>query len=144
MLGSNRKGVELVSHQKAWKTFFEREAGAIRRALGDLILGVEHIGSTSIPEIEAKPIIDIIVGIKSLSLIENCILPLEKIGYEYRGEHGVKNRPFFRKGTFAASTHHLSVVEYGGEIWRLIPTAKPVLSKKFCAWQIRFELRFCA
>ena len=46
------------------------------------------------------------------------MLPLEKIGYLYRGEQGVAGRPFFRKGTPTVSTHHLSVVQYDGEIWR--------------------------
>jgi GrpB-like predicted nucleotidyltransferase (UPF0157 family) len=118
MLGLDRKIVELVSHQKAWKTLFESEEKLICGALGDLVLAIEHVGSTSIEGIKAKPIIDIMVGVRRLSDVEKCIAPLEQIGYEFRGEQGIAGRPFFRKGTFQASTHHLSVVEYGGEIWK--------------------------
>jgi GrpB-like predicted nucleotidyltransferase (UPF0157 family) len=118
MLGLERKIVRLVTHQKEWTTLFEREEKLIRRALGDTALAVEHIGSTSIDGIDAKPIIDIMVGIVDLGEIEKCILPLEKLGYEYRGEQGIIGRPYFRKGTGDISTHHLSVVALGGEVWR--------------------------
>ena len=118
MLGLERKSVKLVFHQKKWKTLFEREEKLIRSALGDFALAIEHIGSTSIPRLPAKPIIDIMVGVRALTEIEKCVAPLGKIDYEYRGERGIAGRPFFRKGTIEATTHHLSVVEFGGEIWR--------------------------
>ena len=118
MLGLDRKTVLLVPYQEEWKKLFDSEERLIRGALGETALAVEHIGSTSIPGIKAKPIIDIMVGIRDLSELEKAIPALEKIGYEYRGEQGIKGRPFFRKGTVTASTYHLSVVEHGGEIWR--------------------------
>jgi GrpB-like predicted nucleotidyltransferase (UPF0157 family) len=119
MLGLDRKIVELVPHQEEWKTLFEREEALIREACGDFALAIEHIGSTAIPNLAAKPIIDIMVGVRDLSEAEKFLRqPLEKIGYEYRGETGIAGRLYFRKGTATASTHHLSLVEKGGEIWR--------------------------
>ena len=117
MLGLDRKTVVLVPHRAEWKELYKREEKLIRAALGDLAPAIEHIGSTSISGIEAKPIIDIMVGVGVLSDLEKAIPALEAIGYEYRGEQGIKGRPFFRKGTATTSSHHLSVVELGGEVW---------------------------
>jgi len=118
MLGLNRKSVKLVAHEKKWKTLYEREEKLLRLAVGEFLISIEHIGSTAIPQIVAKPIIDVIVGVENLTDVEKYLLPLKKIGYEYRGEQGIVGRPFFRKGPEAVSTHHLSVVRFGGEIWR--------------------------
>ena len=119
MLGLDRKIVELVSYQKEWKTLFEREEKSIRAAVGDFALAIEHIGSTAIPNLVAKPIIDIMVGVRDLSEVEKFLRePLEKIGYEYRGEAGIAGRLYFRKGTATVSTHHLSLVGFGGDIWK--------------------------
>jgi GrpB-like predicted nucleotidyltransferase (UPF0157 family) len=111
MLGLDRKIVELVPHREEWKTLFEREEKLIREACGDFALAVEHIGSTAIPKLVAKPIIDIMVGVRDLSAVE-------KFHYEYRGEAGIAGRRYFRKGDSAVSTHHLTIAELGGEIWR--------------------------
>jgi GrpB-like predicted nucleotidyltransferase (UPF0157 family) len=118
MLGLDRKSVELVAHRKEWKTLFEREEKLLRSALGDYARAIEHIGSTAIPKLVAKPIIDILIGVDDLSEVEKYLPELSQIGYEYRGEAGIAGRRYFRKGTFAVSTHHLSIVEKGGEIWR--------------------------
>jgi GrpB-like predicted nucleotidyltransferase (UPF0157 family) len=117
MLGLDRKIVELVSYKKEWKTLFQKEKKLLLSAIGDFAPAVEHIGSTAIPQLEAKPIIDIMIGVRDFSEVEKYLSPLRKIGYEYRGELGIKGRPFFRKGTATASTHHLSLVRFGGEIW---------------------------
>jgi len=89
----------------------------LRAAVGDFALAIEHIGSTAIPRLAAKPIIDIMVGVGDLPAVEKYLLPLEQIGYEYRGEAGIAGRRYFRKGTLTASTHHLSLVEFGGDVW---------------------------
>lgn len=118
MLGLDRKSVRLVPHRKEWKALFEREKKLLHAALGDYALAIEHIGSTAIAGIFAKPIIDILVGVGDLSEVEKYLSPLEQIGYEYRGEAGIAGRRYFRKGISAVSTHHLSIAETGGEIWR--------------------------
>ena len=82
MLGLDRKSVGLVPHRKEWKTLFEREKKLLRSALGDYARAIEHIGSTAIPDIFAKPIIDILVGVNDLSGVEKYLPRLAQIGYE--------------------------------------------------------------
>jgi GrpB-like predicted nucleotidyltransferase (UPF0157 family) len=118
MLGLDRKSVELVPHQAEWKSLFESEASLLRETLGNYAVAIEHIGSTAVSALEAKPIIDILVGVRKLEDAEKCIAPLSEIGYEYRGESGISGRFYFRKGTADVSTHHLNVALMTGDFWR--------------------------
>ena len=118
MLGLDRKSIELVPHRAEWKTLFEAEANLLREAVGNYAVAIEHIGSTSVSGLEAKPIIDILVGVRKLDDAQKSIAPLACIGYEYRGEQGINGRFYFRKGTGEVSTHHLNVVEMTGDFWR--------------------------
>lgn len=118
MLGLDRKSVELVPHRAEWKSLFDSEANLLRAAAGNYIADIEHIGSTSVSGLEAKPIIDILAGVRNLADAEKCIAPLNQIGYEYRGESGIPGRFYFRKGTNEISTHHLHIVETTSDFWR--------------------------
>jgi GrpB-like predicted nucleotidyltransferase (UPF0157 family) len=77
-------------------------------------VGIEHIGSTSVPDLCAKPIVDVLVGLRELALTDGQIRAMERLGYEYLGEHGLPGRLFFRK---KPRTHHVHVVEHGGDHW---------------------------
>ena len=94
---------------------FDRERARIERALGSWAEGIEHVGSTAVPGLAAKPIIDIMVGVGSLRDAEHYIKPLEQLCYECRGEAGIPGRLFFRKGD--PRSHHLHVTESGSEFW---------------------------
>ena len=118
MIGLNRKVVKLMPYCAEWSVLFDEEERLLRSAIGSYALAIEHIGSTSIPELEAKPIIDIAVAVRKIEDAERCLLPLENIGYEYRGEQGIAERYYFRKGTPTVSTHHLNIVEVRSEFWR--------------------------
>ena len=118
MLGLDRKSIELVPHRAEWKTLFESEANLLREAIGNYAVAIEHIGSTSVSGLEAKPIIDILVGVQKLDDAQKSIAPLARISYEYRGEQGIAGRFYFRKGTADVSTHHLNVVEMTSDFWR--------------------------
>ena len=92
------------------------EARAIRQVLGDTLVGIEHVGSTAVPGLAAKPVIDIIVSVTSLAA---AIPALEALGYDCRGENGIPGRLFFRKGLVEfRRTHHLHLVEVGHEQWK--------------------------
>lgn len=107
--------VVLVRHDPSWAQIYENEQRRIKKALADLALDVQHCGSTSIPGIQAKPILDILVGVERLSVGYECIRLLKEIGYEYLGDKLVPNEHFFGKGV--PRTHHLHLVEWRGSSW---------------------------
>ncbi len=79
---------------------FDREKAQILSVIGNRVTAIEHVGSTAVPGLGAKPIIDIMVGIHSLIDAKDCIRPLESIGYEYVPEYeaSMPERRYFRKG----------------------------------------------
>ena len=110
--------VVVVPYDPGWPSLYEHERLRVVDALGDLVRAVEHVGSTAVPGLSAKPILDILVGLRRLEDGQRCIEPLEILKYEYRGEAGVPGRLFFRKFTRGERTHHLHVVELHGREWR--------------------------
>ena len=111
------EAVEIVEHDPAWPAAYERERALIARALGDHMLGIEHVGSTAVPGLGAKPIIDITVGVRDLADGERCVGPLEELGYEYRGEAGIPGRLYFSKPTTRPRTHQIHMVPHGSDFW---------------------------
>ena len=108
--------VEIATYDPSWPEIFAGEAQAIRQALGDALAGIEHVGSTSIPGLAAKPIVDILVSVTPPAAAS--ILALEALGYDCRGECGIPGRLFFRKGLVEFKrTHHLHLIEAGHEQW---------------------------
>ncbi len=96
MIGLQRKNMRLELHDPSWHEEFLKESERIRNVLGDRILTLEHIGSTSIKDIYAKPIIDMAAGLQSFDDGYACIEPLASIGYLFVGESGVPGRHYFR------------------------------------------------
>lgn len=78
----------LVSYDPAWPAAYDAESARVRAALGPLALGVEHVGSTSVPGLLAKPVIDVAVAVASEADAEACVAPLEALGWRHRGMHG--------------------------------------------------------
>lgn len=104
--------IEVISYDSSWPQIFEKEASHLKDALGDNCLQVHHIGSTSVPDLIAKPVIDIISVVKSR---EGVIPKLEKAGYISRGELNLPGRLYFKKSV--PMEIHLHVYEEGhGEI----------------------------
>ena len=90
------KNVIVLPYDKAWKSAFEAIKQEIESAIGDLILGIEHVGSTSVEGMSAKPCIDIDVIIKDYSVFDKVIGKLESIGYTHEGDLGIKDREAFK------------------------------------------------
>lgn len=84
-------------HSASWKNVFAMVSRDVRAQLGETALRVEHIGSTAVPEIFAKPIIDIALEVVSLSELDAKLTLMEAIGFEARGEHGIPDRRYFKK-----------------------------------------------
>jgi GrpB-like predicted nucleotidyltransferase (UPF0157 family) len=101
-----------------WPVVYEAERKRIQEGIGGLALAVEHIGSTAVPGLGAKPIIDIMVGLRGLVDAKECMVPLGDIGYRYVPEYeaSIPDRRFFRKYQ-ADGRFHLHMVEIGRDIW---------------------------
>ncbi|ARV60377.1 hypothetical protein BZZ01_18640 [Nostocales cyanobacterium HT-58-2] len=113
--------IEIVEYNPRWASLFTHEAERIRKVVGDdFIVAIEHIGSTAVPGLAAKPVIDIMVGVRSLEEGKRAIPVLEAIGYVYWRENPRPERMFFVKGMppyGKRRTHHVHVVEAYGEFW---------------------------
>lgn len=118
IIGLQRKKVRLVAYKPIWKKLYRKEEKRLRNVFGKDILDIQHVGSTSIPGVKSKPIIDIAVGIKSLKLGRKFLKTLEKLGYKYRGSMGVAGRLFFAKGSRKNRTHYLHLEKFNSENWR--------------------------
>ena len=91
--------IELVPHDPLWTSTFEIEADILREKLGNRVLRVSHVGSTAVPTIKAKPIIDIAIESKLYPPSQTIIKLLELIDYSCRGDAGVSGRVWFKKGS---------------------------------------------
>ena len=88
--------VVVVPYDRAWKSAFDAIRAEIEAALGDRILSVEHVGSTSVEGMSAKPIIDIDVVIRDYSVFAEVVRRLAAIGYIHEGDLGIKDREAFK------------------------------------------------
>lgn len=94
---ARRNGVVLVDYDSSWPAQYEEAATRIREVCGGLVVGIEHVGSTSIPGIKAKPYLDIMPGFATFEDGFKVIPAMESLGYESRGEFGIKGRHYFTK-----------------------------------------------
>lgn len=106
MTGGWVREVNVRSYDPAWERMAAAEADMIRSALGGVLLAVMHIGSTSVPGLCAKPILDFLGIVPDLFGLDARAEALEKLGYTGMGENGLPGRRFFKKGE-APRTHHL-------------------------------------
>lgn len=104
------KKVIVLPYDAAWKTAFEDIKCEIQYALADLIIGIEHVGSTSVEGLSAKPCIDIDIIIQDYTAFDKIVKKLANIGYVHEGNLGIENREAFRYSNKPhLMTHHLYV-----------------------------------
>ncbi|HEX3512255.1 MAG TPA: GrpB family protein [Solirubrobacteraceae bacterium] len=102
--------VTIVPYDPAWPESFERERAALAAAIGDWIVGgIHHVGSTSVPGLAAKPIVDVLVGVASLEAARPCFGPLAGLRYLYAAYRAAEMH-WFCKPDPARRTHHLHLV----------------------------------
>ena len=89
--------IVITPYNPAWPTHFATLGAAIRQALGPLALRIDHIGSTSIPGLDAKPIIDVQISVASLEPVDSYRLPLEEIGFVWRADNPELTKRYFRE-----------------------------------------------
>lgn len=109
--------VILKEYNPDWINQFEIEKKLIQQTLQQPSILIEHIGSTSVIGLLAKPIIDIAIGVQKLHEAESFIEPLSTINYEYVPKADFPNRLFFRKGLWRQGTHHLHIYDQSSEEW---------------------------
>lgn len=115
--------VEIVAYDQRWPALFGEEAKRLRATLDpSLIVGLEHFGSTAIPGLSAKPIIDILIAVRSLADARaGFIAPLRTLDYVYWADNPKTDRLFFVKGMppfGSGRSHHVHVTEPDGEMWQ--------------------------
>jgi GrpB-like predicted nucleotidyltransferase (UPF0157 family) len=108
-----QRDVELVPHNPEWTQLADEEAQRIAEGLSFPIIGIYHIGSTSIPGIKAKPILDFVLEVEDLEVAIRSIAEFEELGYESKGEYGIPGRQFFTRDTDGERSHHLHVFQTG-------------------------------
>jgi GrpB-like predicted nucleotidyltransferase (UPF0157 family) len=106
--------IEVVSYDPRWPVMFEAEARRLRDALGPLALRIDHNGSTAVPSLAAKPVIDIQVSVANLVPLTAYAGPLAAVGYLHRPHPDDSFCPFFHRPSQWPHTHHVHVVEAGG------------------------------
>jgi GrpB-like predicted nucleotidyltransferase (UPF0157 family) len=115
----SRKAVRLVAYDDRWPYLFDAEVALLRKHLDPEILDVAHIGSTAIPGLDAKPVLDLLVGIPSLRAPASLYTALAELGYEHRPLDTVADRLYFARGPPEQRTHNLSACERGSRFWRV-------------------------
>jgi len=138
--------VVIVDYDPQWPILYQEEKGRILGVIGHAVVAIEHIGSTAVPGLGAKPIIDIMIAVCRLADAEECIEPLQSIGYEYVPEYNdiIPERRYFHKGPPEARTHHVHMVELTSDFWerhllfRDFLRAHPEEAQQYC--QMKKEL----
>lgn len=104
--------ITICDYDPAWLHQFEQEKAAILQAIIDKVIAIEHF----VPGLAAKPIVDILIGLKHYPMRDESVRSLECIGYEYLNEAGVPGRLYFRKRQ--TSAFNIAAVEWNSRIWR--------------------------
>lgn len=120
MADQSNEPVVLVEHDPRWASMYHDELKRIAPAITPAALRCEHIGSTAVSGLRAKPIIDILVGVPSLAAADACVEPLVALDYEYvkRFEARLPRRRFFRRRINGATMFQVHMVELDGDLWR--------------------------
>ena len=124
-LGLNRGELRLSPYRDEWPTLYKSEKKTIESVIGNHVRDIQHVGSTSIPGMSAKPILDIAIAVEDFEIARVCIAPLVAHGYTFRGKNGIARRHYFQKDE--PCTHHIHMVEETSEEWAKLIRYRDVL-----------------
>lgn len=147
-LGLESGTVRVVSYDRRWPHLFEVASRELRIALGSSIVAVLHVGSTSVPGLCAKPILDILVTVPDFEASLELVPRLEDLGYEYRPDEEIPDRHYFRRRRGTARTHHLSLAEASSRHHRVTLAfrdalrADPSLASDYAGLKLHLARRF--
>jgi GrpB-like predicted nucleotidyltransferase (UPF0157 family) len=119
-VAGGRGAVRIEPYSEAWADAFFDEAQRLEGVFAGIGARIEHIGSTSVPGLAAKPIIDILIGLDDLRDAERRVAAMEEIGYGYVPEYEsmIPDRRYFRRPRARPRTHHVHCVVRDGALWR--------------------------
>ncbi|MFT4036994.1 MAG: GrpB family protein [Thermomicrobiales bacterium] len=117
-LGLSSAEVRHAVEHAAWAAAFAQEAALLLKVLGPAALGVEHVGSTAVPGLTAKPILDLLVGVERVAVSETLTPALLGAGYEHRPSGDTSERRYYVKGTREWRLAHLSLIAVDSEGYR--------------------------
>ena len=129
LLGLKYGTVAITDYDPAWEHAFRDESALLSQALSDVPCEIEHIGSTAVPGLKAKPILDIAIGVADDYRIENCIPQIEALGYLYRGASDDVGHVLVREIGNQVRTHHVHIVQLSQTPWELWLTFRDYLRK---------------
>ena len=138
MVGLERGKVELENHREEWRREYGKEVSRLKSIAGAKIEGFEHIGSTSVEGIKAKPVIDMIAVVESLEDADKLVSVLEDNGYEHRPNGDMEDRIFLAKGPENKRTHYLSLTEKESDFYQRTTAFRdylnshPAEAEKYC------------
>ncbi|MFZ2961115.1 MAG: GNAT family N-acetyltransferase [Candidatus Ozemobacteraceae bacterium] len=107
-----KRVIEVVDYNFQWPEEFQKEAQKILVALAKEIIRIHHIGSTAVPGLKAKPVIDILLEVKDVNALDEYDPKMKEIGYIPKGEYGIHGRRFYLKGLYER-THHIHAFNIG-------------------------------
>ena len=110
--------VVIADYNPGWPRMYEEERDRVVAAIGEWLVDIQHVGSTSVPGLAAKPVVDIMPGLRTLDDAEQIIAPLEALGYEHvpASQDDIPDRRYFRRGI--PRLYHIHAVEAGGDFWK--------------------------
>lgn len=130
MIGLKNDIVQIVPYDSEWKNLFEIEKGTILRIFGNSIKGIEHVGSTAVEGLAAKPIIDIVIGINNYNEnITGIVNRFVKNGYKDKGDQKDDGGYFIVKEENDIRTFHIHIVEYDAALWKIYLSFRDKLRK---------------
>lgn len=127
MIGLKRGAVALVDYDPTWPDEFAQEKRRLEEAFGDKVVEIVHVGSTAVPGLTAKPIIDIEVGLSKLEDYKELIPLAENLGYYFMPERVFEDYVFMPKGSESCRTHYLHFAAINSDEWRNVIKFRDVL-----------------
>lgn len=137
--------VSLSPYDPQWPQLAAKEIAAIRAALAGINFQIEHVGSTAVPGLSAKPVLDILIGVDSMVVAQQFVGPLENLGYSFWRENPNKAHLFFVKGLpitgGAGRTHHVHLYERNSNEFRKMLLFRDFLRTNAATAQEYLELK---
>lgn len=120
------KPIVIADYDSQWPVLYEQERRQLVSVLAPILVQIEHIGSTAVPGLAAKPIIDISASVNALDEVDAFLQPLSTLGYEDAHINPIFQRRLFTKGAYNEGTHHLHFVVHNSSVW-----AQPILLRDY-------------